>query len=249
MNAMIGRGNDEIRSSRTARVQRRSSGVQTLRRRSTGDSFRSTFHACSTRACVQKEVRSESESTRTKAKSQAFGLGPRRPARPGLVDGFRFSNLAGEFRISEALASDLTNTGIEALSVTHLPIVVAERLFVDIAEQLERFDAHVGAVQSAFQQAPEVFHGVGVDFAVRVLDRVVDDGVLVVFIQAVVGKKFIAENRRSSLDVLTHLFLNRFLASVIDYKSTNIAAALDHAHNDGLVFPASPGDDALTLRP
>ena len=35
-------------------------------------------------------------------------------------------------------------------------IVVAEYLFVQIPEQMERLHVYVGALQSAFEQAPEV---------------------------------------------------------------------------------------------
>jgi hypothetical protein len=41
-------------------------------------------------------------------------------------------------------------------------------------------------MEPALQKAPEVLHGVGVDVAVHVLNRVVDNGVLILFLQAVV---------------------------------------------------------------
>ena len=43
--------------------------------------------------------------------------------------------------------------------------VVPESLFVKIPEQVERFNADVGALQSALQKAPKVFESVGMDLS------------------------------------------------------------------------------------
>ena len=48
--------------------------------------------------------------------------------------------------------------------VVHLKtIVVTERLFVKIAEQMERFNGNVGATKTALQKTPEVLKAVGVN--------------------------------------------------------------------------------------
>jgi hypothetical protein len=52
---------------------------------------------------------------------------------------------------------------------------------------MERLHAYIGSVQSAFQQAPEVFHPVGMNVAIHIFNRVVDDGVIVLRIQAFVS--------------------------------------------------------------
>jgi len=75
-----------------------------------------------------------------------FRFGPCFP-RHGLVDGFRFSHLASEFRIGQPLANDLTQSDIKALGIGHLPIVKPESLFVDVVKQVERLNASAGAVQ------------------------------------------------------------------------------------------------------
>jgi len=45
-------------------------------------------------------------------------------------------------------------------------MVETERLFVKIAEQMERFDRHVGALDGALQEIPEVLQPVGVDLSI-----------------------------------------------------------------------------------
>ena len=72
----------------------------------------------------------------------------------------------------QALADDALHGKVEAFGVSHLAVVVAIGLFVQIAEQVERLDADIGSAdQAAFQQAPEVLQTVGVDIAVDVLLR------------------------------------------------------------------------------
>ena len=86
------------------------------------------------------------------------------------VNGGRFyvRLLAGDFIPGEALAHHLGQRQFEAVEIVHVfPVVVAERLFVDVAEQVEGLDADIGSVQSALQQAPEVFQPVGVDIPVQ----------------------------------------------------------------------------------
>ncbi len=72
----------------------------------------------------------------------------------------------------------------EAPAVGVPPLVEPERLLVEVAEEMERLDADVGAFDVAFQERPEVFEPVGVDLAARVGFGVVDDLVRVVGRQA-----------------------------------------------------------------
>src|SRR5664279_5688610 len=116
-----------------AGVHRRPGSISPVRRSYATDSFRSAFHACTPRTCVQKEVFGESEPARSQAKDQAFDLGPRFP-RHGLIDGCRFSHLAGEFCIGQAFAHDLADANIETLSIGHFPMIEAKRLLVNVAE-------------------------------------------------------------------------------------------------------------------
>ena len=57
----------------------------------------------------------------------------------------------------------------EAVTVIHIvPVVKPKSLFVDVAEQVERLDIHVGSLESAFEQTPEVFQSVRVNLTVNV---------------------------------------------------------------------------------
>jgi len=121
-------------------------------------------------------------------------------------------------------------------------LFVAERLLVDVAAQVVGLDADVGPVQAALQERPEVLHGVGVDVAVGVLDGVIDDGVLIVGFQTVVGEQFIGEDRGSGFNVITDVFLKFLLAPVVNYEGAHVAAALDHSKDDGFILAARPRD-------
>ena len=44
-------------------------------------------------------------------------------------------------------------------------MIESKRLFVNVSEQMEGRNGNVGAGETALQQAPEVFHAVGVDVA------------------------------------------------------------------------------------
>ena len=72
---------------------------------------------------------------------------------------------------------------------------------------MERFHAHVGSVQAALKQTPEVLHAVGVNAAAHILNRVIDDGVIVLRAQAIVRFEFITVETRAHFDMFPTLFL------------------------------------------
>ena len=69
-------------------------------------------------------------------------------------------------------------------------------MLIEVAEQMERLNADIGALDPALEQTPEVFHCVGVDVSVHVFDRVINDGVLIIGVEPFVGFQFIAEDCR-----------------------------------------------------
>jgi hypothetical protein len=87
-------------------------------------------------------------------------------------------------------------------------VVETERLLVQVAEQVKRFDAHVGAVEAPLQQRPEVLAAVRVDRAVRVGFGLVDHFVCVVGSQSRVGRERIGVDARSGFDVFADDGLN-----------------------------------------
>src|SRR5258708_38136203 len=91
-----------------------------------------------------KQARPEAE---TKG-YQAFRFGPRRK-RP-LVDRLFFFHLAGDFGPGQTLSENPPYSKIKAVTVVRVPpIVVAERPFVDVAEQVKWLHADIGPMQPA----------------------------------------------------------------------------------------------------
>src|ERR1044071_155896 len=169
-------------------------------------------------AGVQGARERESSKARAETESQAELAQRRRFPRPcrRLVDRFRFSHLAGEFSIGKSLPGDLRNDGAKTVPVVHLfTVVVTERLFIDVAEQVIGLDAHVSSVQSALQQCPKVLNGVGVSIPVHILNGVVDDVVPIIGAESFIGREFIREDRRASFHALTDVLLKFFAAASI----------------------------------
>jgi hypothetical protein len=83
--------------------------------------------------------------------------------------------LADQFFVSEALSKNLLHRRNESLSVICIfPIVESERLFVNIAEQVKRFNGYVSPIYAALQKTPEVLNPIGVDLPVHIRFGVVD---------------------------------------------------------------------------
>ena len=59
---------------------------------------------------------------------------------------------------------------MKAARIEIVTLVIPERLFVHVTEDVLRGYGNVGSVQAALQQAPEVLHSIGVDVAFHVLD-------------------------------------------------------------------------------
>ena len=100
-----------------------------------------------------------------------------RGRRPVLVT--RRTDLASYFRIGQALSDDVRGNVLETKSiVSQFPKVIPENLLIQIPEEMERLHADIGAFQLALEQAPEVFHSVGMNLSINVLFCVVDNLVL-----------------------------------------------------------------------
>jgi hypothetical protein len=156
--------------------------------------------------------------------------------------------LPGQAIPRETTASDLSAHDSETLCVRELSSVVAKGLLVQVSEQVVGLNADVGAVELPLHETPEIFHRVRVDVAVHVFDSVVDDGVLVLRLQAVVGFQFVAEDCGASFDALTNNRLKVFLLAGPYVPYYDLAAALHHSERDFLTLRAASSNDALTFR-
>src|ERR1700683_522521 len=193
---------------------------------------RAQHHVCSqsgnfaARSGIQETGRCEPAQARAETEGQAalrFPLG-RRPT--NLVDRLFFFHLAGKFGIGETLTCNLRNRQSEAFRIGGvLPSVVAKSLFVKITEQVERLHGNIGSVQSPLEQAPEVFQRVRMYHVIpHVLYGVIDNAMLIVSIQAVVGKKEVSIDRAASFHVLSNLGLKSLLSAILYNLRADLSA-------------------------
>ena len=82
--------------------------------------------------------------------------------------------MPGDFGVGEPAAGDRAEDGLESPVVGVVALVEREHPLVQVAEQVERLDADVGAVQAALEQAQKFSIAVRVDVPVHVAFGVVD---------------------------------------------------------------------------
>ena len=153
---------------------------------------------------------------------------------------------ASQFLVRDPASDNLFHDTREPLRVRQLAGVETECLFVDVTEQVEGFDADVGSVEAPLQETPEVLHPVRVYVLIHVFDRVIDDRMLKVGFESLIGIQFVGEDGRACFDVLADVLLEFFLAPVFNHEGADIAAPLHHAHDHGFILTAGTSD---LLRP
>jgi hypothetical protein len=90
--------------------------------------------------------------------------------------------------------------------------VVAENLFVKVAEQMEWLDANIGSLQLALEQTPEVFESVGVNLPVNVPLGVVDNLMLESLrFESLIGHECIGVDRTACLNVSANVLMEQML--------------------------------------
>src|SRR5215469_12686145 len=99
---------------------------------------------------------------------------------------------AGQLFVHDALASDLREHHLKPLAVMNwvffvAAIVVTERLFINVAKQMKRFDRNVSPMKTALQKRPEIFHAVRMNQSVHILLSVIDYLMRVLALQTIVG--------------------------------------------------------------
>src|SRR5579871_1110240 len=129
-----------------------------------------------------------------------------------------------------------------------MAVVVAEHLFVEVAEQVELFNRNISALELALQKTPEVFESVGVNLSVNVPLRMVNDLVLEpMILESHVGHERIGIDGAACFDVSADVGLECVLFAIANDRSANLSTTFEHAHDGHLVFSASLGNPALTL--
>ena len=69
---------------------------------------------------------------------------------------------------------------------------------------MKRFDTHIGSIDSALEQRPEIFQVVSVDAAVHVPYSVINDLMQILSIKSLVSAHLIGEQGRSRFNVLAN---------------------------------------------
>src|SRR5882724_1032953 len=161
----------------------------------------------------------------------------------------RRTHLASYFGIGQSLSDDVRGNVFESQAImSKCPKVVTEHLFVEIPEQVERFDADIGAFQLALEQAPKVFESVGVNLPVNIPFRMVNNLVLEsLLLKSLIGHERIGVDRASSFDVSADVSLQCVLFAIADYSGANLATTLQDSHDSGFVFGASLSNPALVF--
>jgi hypothetical protein len=86
----------------------------------------------------------------------------------------RLRCLADEFVKGDALSNNTGDRQAESFGVIELAVIIAVRLFIQVAEQVEGLYADVGARDATLQKRPEVFQTVRVHLAIHVGSGMVD---------------------------------------------------------------------------
>src|SRR5208283_519279 len=105
---------------------------------------------------------------------------------------------------------------------------------------MKRLDSHVGSLQAALQERPEVLHAISMYAAIYILNRMVYDLVNEVAMQTFVTAHLIGKEFGSEFDMLTDDGLQSFLLPIWNYESANIATALQESHDNGFISETLP---------
>ena len=173
-------------------------------------------------------------------------MGPRRSW--GWLFSSRLRDLRpGQASVGQALADDASEGQREPRRIGHRPVVETERLLVQISEQMERLDTHVGPLNGSLEERPEVLAAIGVDLAINVALGVVDDLVRVVSVESFVGQQEIGVDCGPGSDMLPDVSLEGLLSDVRNHVGPNLgdavlAVAVEQSHDRDL-----SGDAAATL--
>jgi len=127
-------------------------------------------------------------------------------------------------------------------------IVIAEYLFVQIPEQVERFHVHVSSLEAALEQTPEVFESVGVNLSINVGLSMVYDLVLEsLVLESLIGHERIGIDGAACLDVGANLGLQVMLPASGNDVRANLATTLQNAHDSGFSLDATVCDFLAAL--
>src|SRR6185437_15643945 len=103
-------------------------------------------------------------------------------------------------------------------------IVIAENLFVNVAEKMERFHRNVSAFQPALQETPKVLKAIRVNLSVHINVSVIDYFVSIFRSESKVSTPFIGVEIGAFFYVLLNDGLNRFPFTILYYFGSDFPA-------------------------
>lgn len=161
-------------------------------------------------------------------------------------------NCPRKLLVGQPFTGDAFHDSVESFAITDLPTVVPERFFINIPEQVEGLNTDVGALDSPFQEAPEVLNAVGVNHAPDVFLGVVDNLMSVVGADGRITSVFIGVDNGSRLNAPANGARQGSLASALDYLSVDCAVTVrampfQESHNGGLASSSTTLDYFLAF--
>jgi hypothetical protein len=146
---------------------------------------------------------------------------------------------ADEFFVSD-VAHNLLHDDGEAIRVSHLAVVVSERLLIAVGLQMERLDAYISTLQRSLQETPEVLHTIRMYLTVDVLFRAIQEVMdKAVYRQVTVRTERVSVYRRSLLDILNNIRTDVISANIRHYLSARFAG----------LSVEQPSDDSFAISP
>lgn len=128
-----------------------------------------------------------------------------------------------------------------------LTIVIAKYLFIEITKQMKRFNTYIGSRDATFKEAPEVLKAIGMYFAVYIFFGMVYNLMGILFGKSIIRTKGIGIKGGSRFNMSPDLSMKDFLFPFINHSSLYFPSAFEGSKNNGLIFPASTSDAALTF--
>lgn len=140
--------------------------------------------------------------------------------------------------VGESLPADRREDGGEPAQVGQVTLIEREHALVEVTEQVERLDAHIGSMKTTLEKCPEVFDAVGVDLAVDVLLGVLDRLVSEVGREAAVSLQGVCVDGRAGGHIVPHLRLQSGPRAVGSDGGADSPTAVQCADHRRLVHPA-----------
>ena len=131
-----------------------------------------------------------------------------------------------KLRVSEPLANNAPCCALKPPAVISLAGIVPEGLFVQVAEQMERLDVNVGALDGALQETPKVLNPVRMNLAVNVPFGMVDDPMYVVVSEVIVRPQRVSVDLRARDNVLSNVGAERTTLTVINGGGSDCAVTV-----------------------